>query len=319
MKTKKILTSLGIAMVILGCNSSSSSPSPQSRDYKVTVSECQKDKDSRSFATATNGIVDNRHTHIAYHYENSTLTLTHHNVTFNCDKRGIGATAKIEGDNIIITERQHLPTGGGMRCMCLYDVGITLKNIEAKSYTINYDDGVSTDIHFSIDLATMPDGVVSFARTQYPYSQDNTTATPTKPNSVKVIVDKMYDIEALPNVETKVIKSKDELDTLVVNLDDIDNKKTKEWAGILHKLSIDFTKEKLLIHTFEIGCIYEYSEVMGIDNSEQELTIGLVKTREECDESLTQHYLAYKISNSIKKVKLKMLGLKEIDVDMGNR
>jgi len=305
-------------MVILGCNGSSSSP--QSNNQEVTVSDCQKDKGSRIFASGVNGLVDNKHTYIAYHYENHTLKLTHQNVVFNCDKRGIGATAKIDNNGtILVTERQNLPKGGGMRCMCLYDVGITLKNIEAKSYTINYDDGISTDIHFSIDLATMPDGVVSFARTQYPYSQDNTTATPTKPNSVKVIVDKMYDIEALPNVETKVIKSKDELDTLVVNLDDIDNKKTKEWAGILHKLSIDFTKEKLLIHTFEIGCIYEYSEVMGIDNSEQELTIGLVKTREECDESLTQHYLAYKISNSIKKVKLKMLGLKEIDVDMGNR
>jgi len=53
-----------------------------------------------------------------------------------------------------------------MKCACLYDVGIRLKNIEAKSYTINYDDGISTDIHFSIDLVSMPDGVVSFARNQ---------------------------------------------------------------------------------------------------------------------------------------------------------
>ena len=45
--------------------------------------------------------------------------------------------------------------------------------------SINYDDGISTDIHFSIDLVTMLD------------------------------------------VETKVIKLKDELDTLIVNLNDI--------------------------------------------------------------------------------------------------
>ena len=318
MLTKKILMSFGVAMMILGCNGSSSSPSPKSTDHKVTVSECQKDKNTRSFATATNGIVDNRHTHIAHHYENGTLTLTHHNVAFNCDKRGIGATAKIEGDSITITERQNLPTGGGMRCMCLYDVAIILEDIEAKSYTINYDDGISTDIHFSVDLSEMPDGVKSFARTEYPYAQDSSTGTPSEPNIVKVIVDEIHTGTTLPKLETKVLKSKDELDSTVLELKEIGVAKTDELAEILENLSIDFTKEKLLTHTFEIGCIYEYAEIMGTNSNGQELTIGLVKTREECDTAMNQHYLAYKISNSIKKVKLEMLGLEAIDVDMGN-
>jgi hypothetical protein len=262
--------------------------------------------------------VDNRHTHIAHHYENSTLKLTHHNVAFNCDKRGIGATAKIEGGSITITERQNLPTGGGMRCMCLYDVAITLENIEAKSYSINYDDGISTDIHFSVDLSQMPDGVKSFARTQYPYAQDSSTGIPSEPKIVKVIVDEIHTGTTLPKLETKVLKSKDELDSTVIGLKEIGVAKSDEWAEILENLSIDFEKEKLLTHIFEIGCIYEYAEVMGANSNGQELTIGLVKTREECATAMTQHYLAYKISNSIKKVKLEMLGLEAIDVDMGN-
>ena len=318
MLTRKILLSLTLSIMILGCNGSSSSPSPKNSDYKVTVSECQKDKEFRSFATATNGLVDNKHTHIAHHYENNTLTLTHHNVVFNCDKRGIGATAKIEGDNITITERQTLPEGGGMLCACLYDVGITLENIEAKSYTINYDDGISTDIHFDVDLSQMPNGVKSFARTQYPYAQDSSTGTPSEPNIVKVILDTVHTSTTLPKQETKVIKSKEELDSTVVELKEIGVAKTDEFAEIFEKLSIDFTKEKLLIHTFEIGCIYEYSEVMGASSNREELSIGLVKRREECGTAMIQHYLAYKISNSIKKVKLEMLGRKAIDVDMGN-
>lgn len=318
MLIKRILINLGIAMIIIGCNNSSS-PSPQSSDREVTVSDCQKDENPRSFTTATNGIVDNRYTHIAYHYENGTLKLTHHNVVFNCDKRGIGATAKIEGDSITITERQNLSTSGGMRCMCLYDVAITLENIEAKSYTINYDDSISTDIHFSVDLTQMPDGVKSFARTEYPYAQDSSTGTPSEPKIVKVIVDEIYTDTTLPKLETKVLKSKDELDSTVIGLKEIGVAKTDELAEILENLSIDFEKEKLLTHTFEIGCIYEYREVIGVNSNGQELTIGLVKTPEECDTAMNQqHYLVYKISNSIKKVRLEMLGLEAIDVDMGN-
>jgi len=44
MLTKKILISIGIAVTILGCNSSSKSPSPIEQTGRVTVSECQKDK-----------------------------------------------------------------------------------------------------------------------------------------------------------------------------------------------------------------------------------------------------------------------------------
>ena len=304
MLNRKNFIILTLSILFMGCNSSSN-PSPSLNTKDVTVSDCQATKTHR-----TNNLgdaLDNNHTYISYQYENSRLSLTHHNVAFNCDKRGIGATSKIEGEKITITERQNLPNNGGMDCECLFDVSIILKDIEAKNYTLNYDDGRSTDIHFDIDLATKPQGIKSFNRQgKYPYGQASTTP-PSNPMVKKLISDEFYNTEVLPDKETKVIKTQTQLDSLVVQLKEIGDKKVDVWAKTLEESQIDFDKSYLVTHTFEEECIYEYASTVEA-NSDGEVSIRLDRVREECDSALAQYYLAHQISKEVKSLKILVTG-----------
>lgn len=316
MLTKKILISIAIAVTMLGCNSSSKSPSPTEQTERVTVSECKKNKTDETRSTYTNGIMTNDHTYIAYLYKEDKrrLTITHYNVVFNCDKRGIDAESSVDEDSITITERQNLPEGGGMYCKCLYDVTIVLNDIEAKKYILNYDDGISTDIHFEIDLAEETTGEKSFARTEYPYNQEVANGSNSDPLITKLIVDVVN--ADLPKSEYKLLKSQEEMDSTILGLKEIGVDKTDEFADILEKTSMDFTKEYLLIYTFKESCIYQYAETIDRSNN-QEITIRLDKTREECDTAMIQHYLAYRVSKSVKSLKLDMLEQETITVIEG--
>ena len=169
---KKRLFGTIFTLLVIGCNSPMISPPlPTTAPTKgVTVSDCQTDKAHRTNSFGKS--IDNRHTYVSYQYQNGTLFLTHHNVVFNCDKRGIGATSKVEGETITITERQTLPKGGGMRCACLFDVSISVDNIEAKRYTLNFDDGHPSKVSLGIDLSYQKQGFKSFERHNYPYAQE---------------------------------------------------------------------------------------------------------------------------------------------------
>jgi len=173
MKRNRLLFGTIFTLFIVGCNTPvTSHPLPTTAPTKgVTVSDCQTNKSHRTNSFGKS--IDNRHTYISYQYQNGTLFLTHHNVVFNCDKRGIGATSKVEGNTIIITERQTLPKGGGMRCACLFDVSIAVDNIEAKRYNLNFDDGHPSEVYLGIDLSRQNQGFKSFERHNYPYAQES--------------------------------------------------------------------------------------------------------------------------------------------------
>ena len=96
------------------------------------------------------------------------------------------------------------------------------------------------------------------------------------------------------------------MDSTILGLKEIGVDKTDEFADILEKTSMDFTKEYLLTYTFKESCIYQYAETIDRSNN-QEITIRLDKTREECDAAIIQHYLAYRVSKSVKSLKLDML------------
>ena len=177
MLTKKFLISIGIVATILGCNSPSKS-SHHLKEYavKTRISNCNSET-NKTRSTHNNSIMTNDHTYIAYLYEEDKkiLTLTHYNAQFNCDKRGIEARFFLNNDTIKIVEKQNLPEGAGVYCMCLYDITVQIEDIiEAKKYTIIYDDGYSDDIHFDIDLAKETRGEKSFVRTKYPYNTRST-------------------------------------------------------------------------------------------------------------------------------------------------
>jgi len=304
MLNRKNLIILTLSILFIGCNSSSS-PSPSLNTKGVTVSDCQATKTQRT--NKVGDALDNNHTYISYQYENNTLSLTHHNVAFNCDKRGIGATSKVEENTITITERQNLPNNGGMSCECLFDVTITLNDIEVKNYTLNYDDGRSTDIHFDIDLSSKSQGIKSFNRQgKYPYGQEPTTPQ-SNPMLKKLISDEFYNTEVLPDKETKVIKTQNQLDNLVIQLKEIGDKKVDGWAKTLEESHIDFDKGYLVTHTFEEGCIYRYTSTVEA-NSDGEVSIHLDIVGNTCSSALAQYYLAYQVSNKVKSLKILVTG-----------
>ena len=311
MKTKKLLLGLTLVLSIMGCNSSSKSPTPTVTTKGVTVSDCKADKTHRTNSLGDN--LDNNHTYVSYKYENNMLSLTHHNVVFNCDKRGIDATSKIEGDKITITERQNLPKNGGMDCECIFDVSITLNDIEARNYRLNYDDGRSTDIHFDIDLNSKSQGIKSFNRQgKYPYGQVSTTP-PSDPMLKKLISDEFYNTEVLPDKETKIIKTQIQLDSLVVQLKEIGDKKVDVWAKILEESQINFDKSYLVTHTFKEGCIYRYTSTVEA-SSDGAVSIRLDVVGNTCASALAQYYLAYQVSKEVKNLKILITGHEPVTV-----
>lgn len=62
------------------------------------------------------------------------------------------------------------------------------------------------------------------------------------------------------------------------------------------------------------GCIYEYRESISTNNDSSYVTIHLDNVRDECASAMNQHYLAYKISDSISIVKLDMFGHDETTI-----
>jgi len=298
MKIRKLMLGLTLVLSIVGCNSSSKSPTPS--DKGVTVSDCQTDKAHRT--NSLGDALDNNHTYVSYKYDNNKLWLTHHNVVFNCDKRGIEATSKIEEDSITITERQHLPKDGGMKCSCIFDVSLTLNDIEAKNYTINYDDGISTDIHFDIDLDSKSQGIKSFDRySKYPYGKEPTD-TSTTPMTRELVLAPLNHTDVLTN-KISIIETKDNFEREMLEWKDIGDTKVDEWVETIEETSIDWDKEMLLLYTFEESCLYDYRSVVGVTNRGA-VTIKLQKVREECSDISSQYLLAYTISKEVEQLSL---------------
>jgi len=296
---KKLLLFITMLLILIGCNSSSTSPTPTTTTKGVTVSDCQAKKAHRT--NSLGDALDNNHTYVSYKYENSKLWLTHHNVAFNCDKRGIGATSKVEENSITITERQNLPKDGGMNCECIFDVSITLSDIEAKNYTLNYDDGRSTDIHFDINLGSKLQGIKSFERNSYPYGQEpiDTSITPL---TRELVLAPLNHTSVLAN-KTSIVDTEDSFDQAMLELKNVGDTKIDEWVETIENTSIDWNKEMLLLYTFEESCLYDYRSLVEATNRGA-VTIKLHKVREECADISSQYLLAYTISKEVKQLSL---------------
>jgi len=292
-----------VAIFIIGCASSSNS-----NEVKVSVSDKKCKEINRTDEYGYK--LDNNHTYIFYKYNraNRTLYLNHYNIPFNCDKRGIGADISIKDNSIIVKEYHNLLEDGGERCMCLFDIYLKIDNIEPKEYSVDFiNEAINDKISIDIDLINNPEGIKSFERTSYPYGQLVTNSN--KPTIREIINDRFYNLDILPNNQTEVIKSKRDLERLILALREIGDDNTLKWADILEKEmdSIDFDKSYIVTYTFTKGCLYKYITTIGMRINTKGLEgetvkIELNRENEICNTVMTQYYLAYQIPNRFNRV-----------------
>ncbi|MEA2028642.1 MAG: hypothetical protein U9N49_06670 [Campylobacterota bacterium] len=287
-----------MAMIISAFTScGSTTDTMETTNENVTVSPCQSDVNNRT--SALGNPINNNYTYVEHEYRDNALWLTHYNAVFNCDERGINATASINGNQLTITQEQNLPQDGGMNCLCLYDITIKVEDIEDKAYTVHYDDGVSEDMNFNIYHYEYP-GIRSFARNEYPYLNIE--------DKISNIV--IYRTSTINKLEygSKVISTQTELDNEIKRLEESEIRDSMDSSQglplittILQNSDIDFTQESLVIYAFLEGGICEYNENITLI-SDTQVDITLSKPffdRTPCTESSTVYYLAYKVSKDI--------------------
>ncbi len=130
-------------LLLFGCDSSSSQNNPRVNIHPSNISKQEK-----------------HNSYISYHYEMNHLRLTHHNVPFNCSIEKITTSISIEEEMIKVQEQQQNrePTED----LCLYDIEIKLEDIAPQAYILDYNDGESLDIYFTIDLLNKTEGIRTY-------------------------------------------------------------------------------------------------------------------------------------------------------------
>ncbi|NLE34172.1 MAG: hypothetical protein GX622_03640 [Bacteroidales bacterium] len=108
---------------------------------------------------------------INYTFEASsgTLQITHINAGFNCCPGRLTCHAEVNGDTLLIKEReQH----AACSCNCLFDVDLTVKGLESREYIIKILEpycGKQENLIANVDLAETPEGSFCVTRKLYPW------------------------------------------------------------------------------------------------------------------------------------------------------
>jgi hypothetical protein len=139
--------------------------------FLVSHTECKKGLDSTTQATT---IADSLSC-IAYSFNDLTnkLILIHINAGFNCCIDRMYCTIIVRNDSVIIQEFEE---SQNCKCNCLYDLDIVINGVESKKYKFRFIEpycGEQKKIIFGLDLANHKQGLICFARKQYPWSASN--------------------------------------------------------------------------------------------------------------------------------------------------
>jgi len=103
------------------------------------------------------------------HDGDMTLSIAHHNTSFNCCIEGTYIELSFSGDTLYITERENLDNGG-CDCICLYDINYSIYNLLPGAYTISIDElYYGEDIIFDVELQSQPSGSYCVERFVYPW------------------------------------------------------------------------------------------------------------------------------------------------------
>ncbi len=113
---------------------------------------------SRNIVTVQGKCSKSKSISLSYIYKDNTLFLTHNGLNFNCCLDKIEATYKIDGNKIIITEKEVY--SNPCRCICSYSVNMKIPNVPAKKYTIE-----TLNIKMEADLVNATTGQESKNRT----------------------------------------------------------------------------------------------------------------------------------------------------------
>ena len=108
---------------------------------------------------------------INYSYDevSKKLTFIHKNAAFNCCPGTIYYNPTANDSLISIREFE---TEGLCDCSCLYDLNMTISNVEARHYLVKFIEpyrGGQEELVFDVDLINFPTGVYCVSRYNYPW------------------------------------------------------------------------------------------------------------------------------------------------------
>lgn len=108
---------------------------------------------------------------VEYQYEESTkkLTFTHINTGFNCCPDKLSCEVNLQNDTLKIEEFEK---EAACDCNCLFDLSIEIKDIEKKSYHVQFIESYAqglAPLYFDINLNNHNTGNYSVVRKQYPW------------------------------------------------------------------------------------------------------------------------------------------------------
>ncbi len=173
MKTKlysKLIIALFAMLCAISCDNENTTSEPQVLSGALTEqSECKDNLKSTTLSESTPDSLSC--VQYSYNKEDKTLSLTHINAGFNCCPGTIKMSASLSGDTIVVTEKESTSL---CDCNCLYDLEMTISNVESKSYYIQFVEDYARDqqeIFFEVDFSQYQDGDYCVVRTKYPWGQ----------------------------------------------------------------------------------------------------------------------------------------------------
>ncbi|MFH1194973.1 MAG: hypothetical protein V1720_04635 [bacterium] len=98
------------------------------------------------------------------------LEITHINMSANCCPGGFIVDFEMHGDTIIVFESS---TKNDCRCICLYDLNYSIKNIALDKYFFRVEQGYPEEyekLEFEMDLNSQTEGVFCVDRNGYPWN-----------------------------------------------------------------------------------------------------------------------------------------------------
>ncbi len=149
---------LFLTMILFSCD----------RENPVSHSDCKK-FNLKSVSESCDYGSDSSCICYDYNSQYKILVIKHVNAGFNCCPGKIFCDIDIDNDTIFLKESEEKAE---CDCSCLYDVDITVSDIERQKYTINLREPYSDDqerIVFEMDLTKNESGVFCVERKFYPW------------------------------------------------------------------------------------------------------------------------------------------------------
>ena len=125
----------GITLTVLGCgaiNPLTDMPAGDPKVEKLVLSGCHREIDFTEADSKAYPYCPDESLELTV--EAGKLHVLHRNVAYNCCIDNVTLTAVLDGDMLILTERES--TSMPCRCMCCYDVEASITDLAPGTYTV---------------------------------------------------------------------------------------------------------------------------------------------------------------------------------------